>query len=207
MKLSIKIKFAVIVILLMGGIVTFVYTLDDVIMPRVMVTCDATMRAKVTELMNKTILDEYSKKFNYDEIMVTEKDSEGNITMMTADTLKLNEIATSTVLKAQAALEKIDKVDVKVPIGHITKNNLLANYGPKVTVKVHPIGSITTKYISQFDSAGINQTRHTIYVEATTKVKLILPFQSSELEVVNQIPIVETIIVGKVPNTAIQLNR
>lgn len=207
MKLSIKIKFAVIVILLMGGIVTFVYTLDDVIMPRVTVTCDATMRAKVTELMNKTILDEYSKKFNYDEIMVTEKDSEGNITMMTADTLKLNEIATSTVLKAQAALEKIDKVDVKIPIGHITKNNLLANYGPKVTVKVHPIGSITTKYISQFDSAGINQTRHTIYVEATTKVKLILPFQSSELEVVNQIPIVETIIVGKVPNTAIQLNR
>lgn len=207
MKLASKIKFSVMVMLLMGGIITFIYTLDDVIMPRVMVTCDATMRAKVTELMNRTILNEYAKKFEYEEIMTTEKDSDGNITMMTADTIKLNEIATSTALKAQAELEKIEKVDVKVPIGHITKNNILANYGPKVKVKVQPIGSINTKYISEFDSAGINQTRHTIYVETTTKVKLILPFQSSELEVVNQIPIVETIIVGKVPNTAIQFNK
>ena len=207
MKLSIKIKFTVIIILIIGGLITFLYTVDDVIMPRVMVTCDATMRAKVTELMNKVILEEYAKKFKYDNIMTTEKDAEGNITMMTADTLKLNEIATSTVLKAQSELEKINKIDVKVPIGHVTKNNLLANLGPTVSLRVQPIGSITTRYISDFDSAGINQTRHTIYVEATTKVKLILPFQSSELEVVNQIPIVETIIVGKVPNTSIQLNR
>lgn len=207
MKLSSKVKFAVIILLIMGGMITFIYTLDDVIMPRVMVTCDATMRAKVTEIMNKTILEEYSKNFSYEEVIKIEKDSQGNITMMTADTLKLSEIATKTVLKAQDELEKINKMDIKVPIGHITKNNILANYGPTVTVKVQPIGSITTKYLSDFESAGINQTRHNIYVETTTKVKLILPFQSSELEVVSQIPIVETIIVGKVPNTAIQLNR
>lgn len=207
MKLSSKVKFAVIILLIMGGMITFIYTLDDVIMPRVMVTCDATMRAKVTEIMNKTILEEYSKNFSYEEVIKIEKDSQGNVTMMTADTLKLSEIATKTVLKAQEELEKINKMDIKVPIGHITKNNILANYGPTVTVKVQPIGNITTKYLSDFESAGINQTRHNIYVETTTKVKLILPFQSSELEVVSQIPIVETIIVGKVPNTAIQLNR
>ena len=63
MKLSIKIKFTVIIILIIGGLITFLYTVDDVIMPRVMVTCDATMRAKVTELMNKVILEEYAKKF------------------------------------------------------------------------------------------------------------------------------------------------
>lgn len=207
MKLSIKIKFAVIVIVILGSIVTFVYTLDEVIMPRVMVTCDATMRAKITEIMNRVILEEYSKKFKYDNIMNIEKDVDGNITMMAADTLKLNEIATSTVLKAQEEIDKVGKVKIKVPVGHITKNNLFANLGPKVSVSVEPIGSITTKYISDFDSAGINQTRHTIYVETTTKVRLILPFQNSELEVVNQIPIVETIIVGKVPNTSIQLNK
>lgn len=207
MKLSSKVKFAVIILLLLSGIVTFIYTLDDVIMPRVMVTCDATMRAKVTKIMNNTILEEYAKNFVYDDIIDMEKDSEGNITMMKADTLKLNEIATKTALKAQSEIEKVEKLDIKVPIGHITKNNILANYGPNVTVKVQPIGSITTKYISEFNSAGINQTQHTIYVQTTTNVRLILPFKSSELEVVNQIPIVETIIVGKVPNTAIQLNR
>lgn len=207
MKLSSKVKFVVIILLLSASFVTFIYTLDDVIMPRVMVTCDATMRAEITKIMNKTILEEYSKNFNYDEIVNMEKDLDGNITVMTADTLKLSEIATATVLKAQDELDKVNKIDVKVPIGHITKNNLFANYGPTVKVKVQPIGSITTKYLSEFESAGINQTRHKIYLETTTKVKLILPFQSSELEVISQIPIVETIIVGKVPSTAIQLNK
>ncbi len=207
MKLSSKVKFAVIILLVASGMITFLYTLDDVIMPRVMVTCDATMRAEVTKIMNKIIFEEYSKNFVYDDVITMEKDSGGNITMMRADTLKLSEIATKTALKAQEELEKVDKLDIKIPIGHITKNNILANFGPNVTVKVQPIGSITTKYISDFESAGINQTRHNIYVETTTKVRLILPFQSSELEVVSQIPIVETIIVGKVPNTSIQLNR
>ena len=207
MKLSSKVKFVVIILLLSTSFVTFIYTLDEVIMPRVMVTCDATMRAEITKIMNKTILEEYSKNFNYDEIVNMEKDLDGNITVMTADTLKLSEIATATVLKAQDELDKVNKIDVKVPIGHITKNNLFANYGPTVKVKVQPIGSITTKYLSEFESAGINQTRHKIYLETTTKVKLILPFQSSELEVISQIPIVETIIVGKVPSTAIQLNK
>lgn len=207
MKLSSKVKFAVIILLVTGGMITFLYTLDDIIMPRVMVTCDATMRAKVTEIMNKTIFEEYSKNFVYNDVITMEKDEEGNITMMRADTLKLSEIATKTVLKAQGELEKVKKIDIKIPIGHITKNNILANFGPSVTVKVQPIGSITTKYLSDFQSAGINQTRHNIYVETTTKVKMILPFESGELEIVSQIPIVETIIVGKVPNTAIQLNR
>lgn len=207
MKLSSKVKFVVIILLLSTSFVTFIYTLDEVIMPRVMVTCDATMRAEITKIMNKTILEEYSKNFNYDEIVNMEKDLDGNITVMTADTLKLSEIATATVLKAQDELDKVNKLDVKIPIGHITKNNLFANYGPTVKVKVQPIGSITTKYLSEFESAGINQTRHKIYLEATTNVKLILPFQSSELEVVSQIPIVETIIVGKVPSTSIQLNK
>jgi len=35
---------------------------------------------------------------------------------------------------------------------------------------------------------------------------MVMAVSSSELEIVNQIPIVETIIVGRVPNTAIQMD-
>ncbi|MDU1411778.1 MAG: sporulation protein YunB [Clostridium sp.] len=206
MKLSQKIKFTIIVILIISISITFIYTLDEVIMPRVIATCDATMRSEVTRIINETIFSEYSSNFNYNEMVQFEKDSEGNITMMRADTLKLNEIATSTALKAQEKLNEKTEMKVKVPIGQITKNNLLANMGPKVSMKAEPIGHITTKYLSEFESAGINQTRHKIYIETTTKVRIVLPFTSSEIEIVSQIPVVETIIVGKVPSTAIQLD-
>ena len=46
--------------------------------------------------------------------------------MMTADTLKLSEIATLTILKAQEELEIKSEVDISIPMGYVTKNNILA---------------------------------------------------------------------------------
>lgn len=206
MKLSKKVKFTVIVLLLISMSISFIYTLDKAIMPRVMLTCDATMRGEVTKIINETIFEEYSRNFNYDDLIHMEKDSEGNITMMKADTLKLSEISAVTVMKAQKKIEEKSSINVKIPLGQITRTNLLGNLGPNIKVKMGTIGNITSRYISEFESAGINQTRHKIYIETTTRMRLILPFESSELEVVNQIPVVETIIVGKVPATSVQLD-
>lgn len=206
MKSSKKVKFTIIIFLIMTSLITFIYTLDKVIMPTVKLVADAQMRAEVTSTINKTIFEEYSKNFNYNDIIKFDKDNDGNIIMMTADTLKLSEIATLTVLKAQEELELKSQVDIKVPMGYVTKNNILARFGPDVKIRMRPIGHITTRYISEFEDAGINQTRHKIYIETTTKVKMIMAVSSNELEIVNQIPVVETIIVGRVPNTAVQMD-
>jgi len=190
----------------MTFLITSIYTLDKIIMPTVKLVADAQMRAEVTNTINKTIFQEYSRNFNYNDIIKFDKDNDGNIIMMTADTLKLSEIATLTVLKAQEELEKKSQVDIRIPMGYVTKNNILARFGPDVKIRMRPIGHITTRYLSEFEDAGINQTRHKIYIETTTRVKMIMAVSSSELEIVNQIPIVETIIVGRVPSTAIQMD-
>ena len=73
------------------------------------------------------------------------------------------------------------------------------NMGPKITVKMQQIGNITTSYESEFESAGINQTRHKIYLNMTATMRVIVPFNSKEVEVTCQIPVSDTIIVGKIP--------
>lgn len=206
MKSSKKLKFTIVIFLIMTFLITFIYTLDKIIMPTVKLVADAQMRAEVTNIINKTIFQEYSKNFNYNDIIKFDKDNDGNVIMMTADTLKLSEIATLTVIKAQEELEKKSQVDIRIPMGYVTKNNILARFGPDVKIRMRPIGHITTRYLSEFEDAGINQTRHKIYIETTTRVKMVMAVSSSELEIVNQIPIVETIIVGRVPNTAIQMD-
>lgn len=205
MKSSAKIKFMLVFMFLISLIMTFIYALDEIIMPTVVATSDMEMRAEVTNIINKTIFEEYSNNFNYDEIINIEKDKEGKIILMKADTLKLNKLSTNTVVKAQKEIKKIGEVGIKIPIGYLSKNNILALMGPKVTVKMQPIGYITSKYISEFESAGINQTRHKIYIETTTKMRLILPLVNRDIEIVNQIPIIETIIVGEVPDNAINM--
>ena len=78
--------------------------------------------------------------------------------------------------------------------------------GPKITVKMQQVGNIETSYESIFESAGINQTRHKIYLNVKSKMRVIVPFHSDEIEVTCQIPISDTVIVGKIPNTAINMN-
>ncbi|MBX4259946.1 sporulation protein YunB [Clostridium estertheticum] len=203
---KIKGRILIIISIVIINFTIFIYIFDKTTMPTVMAVADSEMRAKATEIVNKAIIDEYSNQFNYDEIIKVDKDSVGNIVMLKADTLKMNKIACDVALKSQKELMKLGDVGIRVPIGYITRNNILSYYGPSVNIKMQPIGHVETKYSSEFESAGINQTRHKIYVKVKTTVRVIIPLKSNDIEVTNEVPIAETIIVGKTPNTSVQLD-
>jgi sporulation protein YunB len=182
------------------------YTLDRIITPTILAVADAEMRAKSMEIINTAILDEYSKQFNYDDIIKVEKDGQGNISLLKADTLKMNKIATDVAVNSQKELKVLGSRGAKIPMGYIFQNNILAYFGPSVTVKMDQVGYIETRYQSEFESAGVNQTRHKIYVQVYAKLRIIIPMRHDDIEVKGEIPIAETIIVGKIPNTSINLD-
>lgn len=204
--IELKIKIILTFIFILIAFNFFIYSFDKIAAPTVIAAADAEIRAKSLEIINKAILDEYSKEFNYDDIIHVEKDNEGNIVMLKADTIKMNKIASDVTLNAQKQLTSFGFYGVKIPMGYIFKNNILAYLGPSITVKMQPIGSIETIYESEFESAGINQTRHKIYVKFKTDLRVILPMNNNEIKIENEIPIAETVIVGKTPNTAVQLD-
>lgn len=84
--ININYKIKTIILLIISIIIIkftlFIYIFDKTIIPSVMEVTDAEMRAKATEIVNKAIINEYSKQFNYDEIIRVDKDSEGNIVMI-----------------------------------------------------------------------------------------------------------------------------
>lgn len=206
MKIKVKIKIISIIVFICTVLIAFLYYFDEVIVPNIMVICDGEMRAKATDIINKSIIEEYINQFKYDEIINFEKDLEGNIILLKADTLKMNKISTDVALRVQRDLKEIGQVGIEFPIGYVTKNNLLSNLGPKITATMQPVGHVETRYISDFESAGINQTRHKIYVEVKAKIKVVLPIGYNEVEVISQLPITETVIVGKIPETSVQLD-
>ncbi|KYH35092.1 sporulation protein YunB [Clostridium tepidiprofundi DSM 19306] len=203
-RIKYKIIFSFIIIISIFAI--FIYEFDKTVMPTVIAVSEAEMRAKAIEIMNKTIIDEFMKQFNYNDVIKIDKDKNGNIVLLKADTLRLNKIACDVAIKAQKALSDLGNVGIQLPIGYITRNNVLSYFGPSIKIKMQPIGFIETRYSSEFESAGINQTRHKIYINMKTKIRIIIPLKSSDVEVSNEIPIAETIIVGKIPKTAIQMD-
>jgi len=205
-NIRIRARILIIIAIITINFTIFIYILDRNVMPTVMAVADAEIRAKATEIVNRAITNEYSKQFNYDQVIRVDKDSEGNIVMLKADTLKMNKIACDVALESQKELMKLGEIGIKVPIGYVTRNNILSYYGPSITIKMQPIGNVETKYSSEFESAGINQTRHKIYVKLKTTVRVMIPLKNNDIEVANEIPIAETIVVGKTPNTAVQLD-
>lgn len=193
-----------ITILLILNVLLFEF--DFIIKPTIVSTSNAKVREKTTEIINRALLDECNKDFNYDDFIKVEKDSDGNITLIKADSFKMNKYAAEFAITVQRKLKEIGEVKIKIPVGYIYKNNVIANMGPPITIRAQPIGSIETEYFSEFQNQGINQTRHKIYIKVKTNMKVILPMSLSDVEVQSKLPIAETIIVGKIPSTALQMD-
>ena len=126
--------------------------------------------------------------------------------MIRANTVKQHELASKVVLACNKKLDEFGEVGVKIPIGYITNNSFFYKMGPEITVKMKQVGAITTHYESVFESAGINQTRHKIYLIVEAKMRVIVPMKSKDVDVICEVPVTDTIIVGKVPSTAINLD-
>ena len=78
-------------------------------------------------------------------------------------------------------LQEMGDIGVKIPVGWITERSVMYNLGPNMTVKIKPTGNIKVSYESVFESAGINQTRHKIYLNVEATVKTIIPLHSEEM--------------------------
>ena len=83
--------------------------------------------------------------------------------------------------------------------------SLFSGMGPDIRVSVVPVGSVTTRFVTKFESAGINQTRHEISLEATTTMRIVIPTGTDTIQVTSTIPIAESIIVGTVPESYVNV--
>ena len=174
---------------------------DKRVMPSIIEIATIMAKSQTLDIINKKSVDILSQEFKYDEMIKIEKDNEGNIILVQADTIKLNYIAAKLSTECNKELSDMNNATIKVPFGWMSDKSAFYNLGPKITTEIEPIGNISTSYESKFESAGINQTRHKIYLNVIAKIRLKLPLKNQDIEVSTQIPVSDTIIVGKIPNT------
>ena len=194
-----KIRFLIIIICTL--IIFIFYSINKNLSPAIIAVADSELRARTLDIINTNIQTIYDEEFKDIDLVSVEKDSNDKIVMVKADTVRLNTLATKISLKGQDELEKMGKVGFKIPLGYVSKVSILSYLGPDIIVKMRPIGRVEVSYESVFESAGINQTRLKIYMNVKSTMQIILPFESRDLEVVNNVPVCETIIVGEITRT------
>ena len=179
---------------------------DRKVMPSVLNISETMMRAEAIKTINTVSVEVFDEEASKKDIVKIERDKNNKINSISADTILLNKLSSEIAIRCNERLEELGAKGIEVPLGWMTDKSVYYNLGPKITIEMEPLGNIESSYESVFESAGINQTRHKIYLNVKAKIKIIIPMYTKELEVDAQIPLSETIIVGEIPDAAIQLN-
>jgi sporulation protein YunB len=172
--------------------------------PTLLAIAEAKATFIATQTINQVINDKVNLNIDPQTLMNVTLDSRGRVVLIQPNTMEFNKIAADTTIKVQNILKDIGEEKIDIPMGQILGSQLLASIGPNITVTVIPIGTVQVKVIDKFEQAGINQTRHMIYLIATTQIKIVVPLVSKSISVDTQMPIAEYVVVGDVPNTYVQ---
>lgn len=158
------------------------------------------------ETLNRAVKLVTENEVEYGELMDTHVDAQGHVTMLRADTMRMNELAAQTALKAEEELNSIENQFVNIPLGAALGIKSLSGFGPRMSMQILPVGAVHASFDTEFESAGINQTRHRVFLTLRATVSLIIPTGSQLVEVESTMPIAESIIVGGVPESFVDVN-
>lgn len=177
------------------AIVFYKKNINSIIDETIEVKCEAL----AVKAMNTAIGDIVIDDVVYDELINIVNNESGEIAMIKANSLAINNISKGLSKATEVYISDYGNKGIAIPIGNFTGIPLLAGIGPKINLKVKPVGAVVCRFSSKFETAGINQTNHKIYLTISTNVSTVLPLVSGSVSAEQQVLISESIIIGKVP--------
>lgn len=195
-----KILIAVICFLLIGVLLFFQKNVTRVLIS----ISEATIRSITTVAVNDAIYYTLNDNLRYEDLITINYDESGNVSTITTDSLKINRIARDTAYLSQENLTRMSAEGIMVPIGALTGIEALAGFGEKINIKIIPISNVECRFVSKFVDAGINQTKHSLYLEIVSDISIIMPTQTKNLASTIEVLICESVITGKIPDTYLQ---
>lgn len=86
----------------------------------------------ITNKEAKKIMD----KYEYSDLFKIEKDSSGEVQIVSANVIMINKITSELAIDIQKDLEEYDRAKVRLPIGILSGNKFLAGNFPDVKIKI-----------------------------------------------------------------------
>lgn len=179
-------------------LIILIYLFNIKLRPIVKKICENNAQNIAVKVSNEVVYSNI-ENLSYDNLITINKDSNGKVTSLCANSIEINKLIAKVNRNIEGRLEGITESKISIPLGAFFNDNLLSGYGPKIKLKTFPVGGVTTKLKSNFESAGINQTRHSLILEIKSEIKVMAPFVTETQECENSIVIAETVIVGDIP--------
>lgn len=167
--------------------------------PLVFSLAEARSAAMASQVLSGALAEATQDGVTYEDLMNVKMDQNGQVALLSANTMAMNRLATRAGDAALRRLNNMSSERVTVPLGAVLGTTLFSGSGPGVPVSIVPIGSIFTDFATEFEACGINQTRHKVYLQVTANIRIVIPTGAKTTQVSANMLVAESIIVGRVP--------
>lgn len=221
-KFKLKDKITLLFIFLIIFVILFLKYSNKKILPTLMKYAQMETKKMALEIMSNSIDEEILNILDKEDIFSITKNKDSEISSIDFNPVVVNKVLARTSNIVSNNLKNIEKgkvdgltfineddydlkklkngVIAEIPMGIITNNALLSNLGPKVPVKINLVGNVISNVGTKVENYGINSIMVEVYAHVEVTEEVIIPFNSKEVTVSNDIPIAIKIVQGRVPD-------
>lgn len=179
---------------------------DAVLRPQLTEMAAVQVRAQMTELVNRALLQTMEEETLSPEGLVTVRaGADGNIQALSVNAPAANRLRGALLARLSGELARTEWDAVSLPLGNLSGLLSLSGCGPAVTAPVRSVSAPQAELRSEFSGAGVNQTIHRLMLDVTVSVRLMLPGGSVPCEVTASVCAAETVLLGQVPETYVSV--
>lgn len=124
-------------------------------------------------------------------------DEQGIVCYAETNTAAVNELENSLKIAVNRALEQMTESDISVSFGTLIGFAPLVGKGPKIGIGLEQHGIAEVKLESEFDTAGVNQTRHRLTLTINAELMAMLAGSSETVTSMDEYIVSETLISGR----------
>lgn len=189
------------------GIYTYEY-LNQQILPTLLAIAEMKVRTIATTVINEAVKNVIiENNINTDELVTYYFNEAGEVVSVGINTIQINALSAEIVEKITEDFDKLGIERIEVPFGNIIGSNVVANSGPNIGIEILPVGTTSISYDREFQSTGINQINHRVWLNINTTLQVVVPMATDKLTISQEFTLVDRVLSGVVPPNYIQVPK
>ena len=200
-------KFRLTLLISLAFLIFFISHLINRWHPVLQAMAEMQAQALATDILADTMRDVLAESgIQSDDLVTYYYNPSGEIFAYSIDTVTIEKLAAMANTKMGEYLEEKKEFELDIPLGRITSNPLLAAMGPDIPIQVRVVGNPGVDYGRSFESVGINEINHRIWIEMELLIQVTTPLLTDVLEANMEFTLIDQTLSGKVPNTYLGLD-
>lgn len=152
------------------------------------------------DFFSQSVTDKLAEmNLSYDSLVETKYSDTGEIQSVNTNVINVNMLKNAVALDISNQLSEYYEFSVDFPLSNALGSEFFSGMGPTFNFNSYVTGNVKTDFRSEFESGGINQTIHRLYIDITGDLIVLAGGEQEPIQLTTSVLVGETIIVADVP--------